>query len=824
MELSGAGSPPRALCCRLGAATELQDGVFQGQKCSQGHTGAQLSRSPGPARFCSWHACPAPQGSCLPARGAARPARPAWTPAPRGFLANSQGFETLGNSFLLQPWTLGSSWSLRDPGQGNTGTPPGVGVLGTSSSTNRDTLPNTVLAGSGMAELEGHSAGCPRGDSSPVPWEQEQSWAPLLGSSPGDRSSSSSICTEDFAARFQEGMVLPEEEEDELTGIVPAEGADPGQDESSFPTGRSLDVQRQLGTDPGRKLWEDRSPSLMRRGSLESLGARISQLSQSHVLGGAWGEPCPAPSAQPALGQGDPLQGGPGSREALLAFALPGHPLRTPGISAGRSRAGARTGSASLPGASSARTRGHPSSKALGQRLQEPPALRGQSRGNVTLAVDDTEREGAGSRSRAPCSDHRAEAAPGAPGAPGALGALGAPGRCGAGTRVSPVSWRQRGKHKVGLPCQGAVALPVSLQRSREGTREPGSGAKTRSGGDRARAGLALLPHTWDSWHRNPTDRERMSRQGEGACAGCRERLGKEERKMLALQEEKLELLKRLRELEQSSRSLLQQRLETLQQLHRLLLREKVDTLQQLQRTLEQESAGRSARLEHLPGHPREPAVRGRAGHPPAMEISSLSPCQHQPLPSSALGRGPSPAAGGHALHILRGLREHIQRRLRDWQRVEGALGPAGQRKKSEHLHPTPTLSLSLSSVPLAQPWVPRAPAPSPEPLAGAAAGEDTARGEPECPGGELGSTAREEVQRQPGDSPCATTSAQGWIQTRRSCRAPLRIMPRTDLPGGNGPATGLGHRGLCLTWRPRAGPTTTSNLCHGISDTRVVR
>ncbi|XP_027521276.1 uncharacterized protein LOC113957734 [Corapipo altera] len=158
---------------------------------------------------------------------------------------------------------------------------------------------------------------------------------------------------------------------------------------------------------------------------------------------------------------------------------------------------------------------------------------------------------------------------------------------------------------------------------------------------------------------------------------------------MLTLQEEKLELLKRLRELEQSSRSLLQQRLETLHQLHGLLLREKVDTLRQLQRTLEQERAGRSARLEHLPGHPREPAVQGRAGHPPAMETLSLCPCQHQPLPSSAPGRGPSLAAGGssppshsHALHILRGLREHIQRRLREWQRVEGALGPAGQRKK----------------------------------------------------------------------------------------------------------------------------------------------
>ncbi|XP_064530616.1 collagen alpha-1(I) chain-like isoform X6 [Pseudopipra pipra] len=747
MELSGAGSPPRALCCRLGAATELQDGVFQGQKCSQGHTGAQLSRSPGPARFCSWHACPAPQGSCLPARGAARPARPAWTPAPRGFLANSQGFETLGNSFLLQPWTLGSSWSLRDPGQGNTGTPPGVGVLGTSSSTNRDTLPNTVLAGSGMAELEGHSAGCPRGDSSPVPWEQEQSWAPLLGSSPGDRSSSSSICTEDFAARFQEGMVLPEEEEDELTGIVPAEGADPGQDESSFPTGRSLDVQRQLGTDPGRKLWEDRSPSLMRRGSLESLGARISQLSQSHVLGGAWGEPCPAPSAQPALGQGDPLQGGPGSREALLAFALPGHPLRTPGISAGRSRAGARTGSASLPGASSARTRGHPSSKALGQRLQEPPALRGQSRGNVTLAVDDTEREGAGSRSRAPCSDHRC-------GGTAGVTAEEPGGDTRAGIWCQDSEWRGQSQ---GWPGTAATHLGQLAQ-------EPhGPGEDVSAGG----GSLCRLPGAAGEGGKENVGfaRRETGATEEAPGAGAKQPLPPAA--------------------EAGNAAAAPQAAPEGEGGHPSAAPEDLGAGKRWQ----ERPAGAS------PGTPTGAGGAGAGWAPPGHGDLLSEPVPTPAPPQQCPGTGPLPGGGRLVPPVPQPRAPH----------------PAG----APGAHPAAPPGLAEGGGSPGTCWTEEE---------GAAAGEDTARGEPECPGGELGSTAREEVQRQPGDSPCATTSAQGWIQTRRSCRAPLRIMPRTDLPGGNGPATGLGHRGLCLTWRPRAGPTTTSNLCHGISDTRVVR
>ncbi|XP_041878820.1 uncharacterized protein LOC121662071 [Corvus kubaryi] len=241
-----------------------------------------------------------------------------------------------------------------------------------------------------MAELAGRRAGCARGDS-PVPREEEHSWAQLLGSqpSPGHRSSSSSICTEDFAASFWEGMVEPLLCQEELAGDVPTEGAHPGQEESLLPAGRSPDVRPQLAMEPGRHSWQDRAPSRRRRESLESLGARISRLSHA---GMAWGVPGPVPSGQPALGRRDSPHGD------LSAMASPGHSWRTPGISAGRSRAGTRTGSpgSSFPRASSAMPRGHP---ALGMRRQEPPALWRRG-GNVTFAVDDVDRAGAGSSSK----------------------------------------------------------------------------------------------------------------------------------------------------------------------------------------------------------------------------------------------------------------------------------------------------------------------------------------------------------------------------------------------------------------------------------------
>lgn len=239
------------------------------------------------------------------------------------------------------------------------------------------------------AELAGRRAGCARGGS-PVPREEEHSWAQVLGSkpSPGHRSSSSSICTEDFAASFWEGMVEPLLCQEEPAGDVPTEGAHPGHEESLFPAGRSLDVRPQLAMEPGRHSWQDRAPSRRRRESLESLGARISRLSQSHA-GMAWGIPRAVPSAQPAPGRRDSPRGD------LSATASPGRSWRTPGISAGRSRAGTRTGSpgSSFPRASSAVPRGHP---APGMRRQEPPALWGRG-GNVTFAMDDGDREGAGS-------------------------------------------------------------------------------------------------------------------------------------------------------------------------------------------------------------------------------------------------------------------------------------------------------------------------------------------------------------------------------------------------------------------------------------------
>ncbi|XP_058707068.1 uncharacterized protein LOC131585221 isoform X3 [Poecile atricapillus] len=88
----------------------------------------------------------------------------------------------------------------------------------------------------------------------------------------------------------------------------------------------------------------------------------------------------------------------------------------------------------------------------------------------------------------------------------------------------------------------GVTGQPVpprwSLRSRQEGTREPGSGAEPWSKGDRARTGLALLGHTWDTNHRCHTDLQRMSWQGQRACVG-QEWLDKEK----TSQEEKLELL-----------------------------------------------------------------------------------------------------------------------------------------------------------------------------------------------------------------------------------------------------------------------------------------
>ncbi|XP_039582120.1 uncharacterized protein LOC120510385 isoform X5 [Passer montanus] len=529
-------------------------------------------------------------------------------------------------------------------------------------------------------ELAGHRAGSARGGS-PVPREEEHSWAQLPGSRPrpGHWSSSSSVCTEDFAVAFWEGMVEPLLCQQEPAGDVPTAGAHPGQDQPLFPTGRSLDT----AMEPGRAPGQDRSPS---RSSLESLGARISRLSQSHG-GVVWGVPWPGPPARPALGHRDSARG------ELLATALPGRSWRAAGIAAGRSRAGARTGSpgSSVPRASSARTRAHP---ALG-----PPALGGRG-GNVTFSVAAMDREGA-ARSRSAGS------------------AMGAPGRWG-----SPVSPGLRGDQKGELPCKGVAGQPLcwSLRRSREGTRELGSGAKPWSPGHRARTGLALLGHTWDTHHRCHMDLQRMSWQGQGACVG-QEWLDKERRKTATAQEEKLELLERLRELERGSRALLRQRLRVLQRLHGLLRSDRAETLRQLRAALERAGPGagsagepRSARPEGAPAaNPAAPRAVAEAAGSPGSRWTQEGGRRAE----AAAGHGPSSRS------------------------PEGAPGPETEGTSPSHLLRVPELH---PWAPPAWPGLPRAPAAPPAPLPGAAAGEDTEHGEPPCPGG----TARG------GDSPCA--------------------------------------------------------------------
>ncbi|XP_054372802.1 uncharacterized protein LOC118693118 isoform X1 [Molothrus ater] len=478
-----------------------------------------------------------------------------------------------------------------------------------------------------MAELAGRRAGCARGGS-PVPREEEPGWAQPPGSRlrPGRCSSSSSVCTEDFAASFWEAMVEPLLCQQEPAGDVPRAGAHPGQDEPLFLARRSSDTAMGAGRAP-------RQDSSASRSSLESLGASISRLSLSQSHGEVpWGVPWPGPPAQPALGHGDRARG------ELLGTA--GHPWIAAGIAAGRSRPGARTGApgSSAPRASRATTRGHPA-------LGPPPALWGHGR-NVTFSVAAMDTEGA-------ASSRSAGTAVGAP-----------------QTWRSPVSPGLRGDKKGELPCKGLAGQP--LRRSHEGTRELGSGARPWSQGDRDRTGLALLGHTRDTRHRCHTDLQSVSWQGQGARVG-QEQLDKERRKITTLQEEKLELLERLRELERGSCSLLRQRLRVLHRLQGLLQRDRAQSLRLLREAMEQELPGSSARREHRPS---------RAGGSAALGNPPVAPRGHGPRPGTALAPGPSPAALGRALHVLRGLRQQIQRRLGQWQSLEGALGAAGQRKE----------------------------------------------------------------------------------------------------------------------------------------------
>ncbi|XP_064582874.1 uncharacterized protein LOC135454549 [Zonotrichia leucophrys gambelii] len=433
-------------------------------------------------------------------------------------------------------------------------------------------------------------------------------------------SSSSSVCTEDLAASFWEAMVEPLLCQQEPAGGVPRAGAHPGQDEPLFPAGRSPDT----AMEPSRAPRQDSSAS---RSSLESLGASISRLSLSHG-----GVSRPGPPAQAALAHGDTARG------ELLGTA--GHPWIAAGIAAGRSRAGAGAGTgapgSSAPRASRATTRGH-------------PALWGRGR-NVTFSVAAMDREGA-------ASSRSADTAVRAP----------RPWR-------SPLSPGLRGDQKGELPCKGLVGHP--LWRSQEGTRVLGSGARPRSQGDRARTGLALLRHTWDTCHRCHTDLQSTSWQGQGARVS-QEQLDKERRKITTSEEEKLELLERLRELERGSRHLLRQRLRVLHRLQGLLQRDRAQSLRLLREAMEQEPLGSSAQWEHRPS---------RAGGSAALRNAPVAPRAHGPRPGTALAPGPSPAALSRALHVLRGLRQQIQRRLGQWQGLEGALGAAGQRnEEGEH-------------------------------------------------------------------------------------------------------------------------------------------
>ncbi|XP_035196516.1 uncharacterized protein LOC118174881 isoform X3 [Oxyura jamaicensis] len=313
----------------------------------------------------------------------------------------------------------------------------------------------------------------------------------------GDGSSSSSVCTEDLAAAFWEGMVEP---------AVFSEGEE--DDALSFPTEDDGDGQdASLSVGPGCPWW-DTSPWPTRRESLESLGVRISRLSQISA-GTAQGGPCLAPS------DGDT-----------------GHPWRPPGSSASRSRA---------------RTRGHPRSKPTETRHQQPAAVRGWQGGDGALTV---EKEGGGSRQwGARCSSHRTEAAAGpscrcSPHSK-VLSFVSCPGG------VTQPQW-QRGRLAAVLSHK-LVSLRRALRRSQERTPELGAGARgTRREGERgSRAGWALL-----AWTRDQLDLEkvvgtpswRLHELQNRTRSLLRQRLEALERLRVLLREEEVAELRQLQE------------------------------------------------------------------------------------------------------------------------------------------------------------------------------------------------------------------------------------------------------------------------------------
>ncbi|XP_015733997.1 uncharacterized protein LOC107321523 isoform X2 [Coturnix japonica] len=384
-------------------------------------------------------------------------------------------------------------------------------------------------------------------------------WGPKWGR----RSSCSSVYTEDVAAGCWEGTAGTSEEEED-------------------------DGSRQ-----------DVSPGLMRRGSLESLGARISRLSQSGAE-----TPCPAPSEHPAQGRGDASHWAPRSKAKPSVTALhggdgdTGHLWTPSGSSVSRSR-----------------------TRAIGHSgWQEPPAQRGWHGGDVTLTA---EKEGDGNERRRALCTKAAAVGPAGKCSPQAEGqhSVSCPGH------VAEPQW-QRWKQKAILSHRLA-ALSRALQSSQEGMWEPRAGAQgMQSNGDGARA------CAWDC----------VEKVGWKGCAECCEKM---RRKTLDLREEKQELKERLCGLELQMCSVLRQRQEALGQLRAVLQKERMATLHQLQESMEKvNGCQENCHLKELaaPAALKEPLTTVRA-----LRVAG-GPAPHPTLPAGAASRGPW-CAGSRAGH-----------------------------------------------------------------------------------------------------------------------------------------------------------------------------
>ncbi|XP_019362171.1 PREDICTED: trichohyalin-like [Gavialis gangeticus] len=188
---------------------------------------------------------------------------------------------------------------------------------------------------------------------------------------------------------------------------------------------------------------------------------------------------------------------------------------------------------------------------------------------------------------------------------------------------------------------------------------------------------------------------ETVEEQSHRVQADLQKALEKERRKGSALQTRILELQKRIQDLELLTCSLKQEKQVALEDLQTLLQEEKMEALQKLREELEQETIQEHdqlrARLQQL--EEKQCLLRAKQGetafwnqealssaewaeHSVAWEIGLV--CQHLQdlLPERARGqsaswmahRSPSYLSPGHALQILRGLREEIQHYLRDLQ------------------------------------------------------------------------------------------------------------------------------------------------------------